>query len=136
KGLMEARKTEAAEIQAATIGQRDLISRLAADVQYYGGELAESRSEASWLRRRHGDFAYTDAEQWGREREAEYERDELHQWYQTAGVGLDEAERVARAAAPLVPVSIPVVKEPDIVTAARKAAQAAAMEQSMNHSKT
>ncbi|MFM7984638.1 MAG: hypothetical protein ACKPKO_35475, partial [Candidatus Fonsibacter sp.] len=92
KGLMEARRTEAAEVQAATMRQKDLISRLESEVQYFGVELAESRSEASWLKHRHGDFAYTNTEHWGREREAEYERDELHQWYQAAGVGLDEAE--------------------------------------------
>ena len=136
KGLMDARRSEVAEVQAATSRQRDLISRLESEVQYFAGELAESRSETSWLRHRYGDFAHASTEQWGREREGEYERDEIHQWYQSSGVGLDEAERIAGTAAPMVPVSHPVVREPDIVNVARKAAQAAAMEHSMNHSKT
>ncbi|MFM7982026.1 MAG: hypothetical protein ACKPKO_22175 [Candidatus Fonsibacter sp.] len=43
---------------------------------------------------------------------------------------------MTRAVDPLLPVALPKVLEPDIVTAAKKAAQAAAMEHSMNHPKT
>ncbi|MFM7979437.1 MAG: hypothetical protein ACKPKO_08995, partial [Candidatus Fonsibacter sp.] len=118
---MDARRAESGEVQAATAGQMDLIARREADNQYFCGELSESRNEVSWLRYRHEDYA--EAERWGEEHEAEYEGDELHQWYQATGVGLDDSERVARSTAPLISVTSPKAREPDIVIVARKAAQ-------------
>ncbi|MFM7980621.1 MAG: hypothetical protein ACKPKO_15010, partial [Candidatus Fonsibacter sp.] len=49
---------------------------------------------------------------------------------------MDDGDRVSRAVASLVRVASPKVPEPDIVTAAKKAAHVAAMEHSLNHTKT
>ena len=58
----------------------------------------------------------------------EQDDDELHQWYDAAGVGeIDFTERVKKVAAPLTSANPLALDSTDIVSAAKKAAQVAAI---------
>ncbi|MFM7981605.1 MAG: hypothetical protein ACKPKO_20035, partial [Candidatus Fonsibacter sp.] len=101
-----------------------------ADRQHFVKALAESMNEVTQLRNRHGDLEEEEYADQG-----EHEGDGLHQWYEAAGVGdLDYSSH-----GPVLPSAPPPMRTgpsplgPDLVSAAQRAARAAAMEHSMNH---
>ncbi|MFM7978262.1 MAG: hypothetical protein ACKPKO_03015, partial [Candidatus Fonsibacter sp.] len=105
-------------------------ARLEDDRQHFVNALAESMNKVTQLRNRHGDFEEEEYADQG-----EHEDDGLHRWYDAAGVGdLDYSVH-----GPVLPPAPPPVKAgppplgPDLVSAAHRAARAAAMAHSMNH---
>ena len=134
KGYAEMKKQSAEAVEAAVESHRLEIKRLEGDCNHFSASLADAMNEVTTLRNK-----YQDWEEWEEEegQEPEDENDELGKWYkdetgyrEAAGVGLEYSERVKRAAAP---VSGPLhdrsdtVDADDLVSAAKKAALAAAL---------
>jgi hypothetical protein len=125
--------SEAVEVVRAE--HRKDITRLEEDRQHFVNELAASMNEVTRLRVKHHE--YGEGEYDVDQGEEYYEPDELDHWYHdetgypdAAGVGpIDYGERVRRASAPLQgphTTSDCPTGPTDFISAARKAAQAAA----------
>ncbi|MFM7982182.1 MAG: hypothetical protein ACKPKO_22970, partial [Candidatus Fonsibacter sp.] len=128
-GFVAVKKTIAAEVQAAMLCQAEMVARLEADRRHFARALAESMNEVTMPRNRYNDLEKNEEGEY-----EEYEDDGLHQWSEAAGVGeMDYQDRAQKAVAPLTRVQEPQMAPPDIVTAARKAAHATAIEHSINH---
>ena len=129
------RKNTSEAVETARAKHRKEITRLEEDRQHFVSALAESMNEATRLRTKHRDYG-----EWedGDERyDEDGEEDDLGQWYRdetgypdAAGVGtIDYDERVRRASAPLrgpQTTTDGLTGTTDFISAARKAAQAAA----------
>ena len=111
------------------------VTRLEEDRQHFVNELAESMNEVTRLLVKHHDYGGEEYD--GNQEEEYYEQDELDQWYrdetgypEVAGIGpIDYGERVRRASAPLrgpQKTTDGSTGPTDFISAARKAAQAAA----------
>ncbi|MFM7984509.1 MAG: hypothetical protein ACKPKO_34805, partial [Candidatus Fonsibacter sp.] len=124
-GFGDLKKSHLAECQSMRAERDEIVARLEADRQHFVKALAESMNEVTQLRNRHDDFEgeeYAD--------QGEHEGDDLHHWYEAAGVGdLDYSSRE-----PVLPSASPPTRTgpsplgPDLVSAAQRAARAAAME--------
>jgi hypothetical protein len=129
------RKQTSEAVEVARAECRKDITRLEEDRQHFVNELAASMNEVTRLRMKHHEYG---EEEYDVDHEEDYyEQDELDQWYHdeagypdAAGVGpIDYDERVRRAAAPLrgpQTMSDCPTGPTDFISAARKAAQAAA----------
>ncbi|MFM7985355.1 MAG: hypothetical protein ACKPKO_39185 [Candidatus Fonsibacter sp.] len=88
RGFGELKKTHVAEIQTIKLERDETVARLEVDRQHFAKLLAESMNENTDLR-----ICHTDCDDGEYGDHEEPEEDELHRWYDAAGVGdLDYSE--------------------------------------------